>query len=298
MSPHTAVAGGPPPVTFHAHMVRARERLVRAGLSPEDAALDAEVLLRRVAGWDRAALLLRRHEPAGPAFAAAYGTLVRRRARREPVHLILGAREFWGRDFEVSSQVLVPRPETELIVEAAMAASHTLVAPPRVVDAGTGSGCLAITLALELPAARLTATDISAAAIAVARRNAARHAVADRIGFVRTNFLAGLGAGTDLIVANPPYVRESDRDGLPPEVREHEPGVALFGGRDGLDGLRVLLTQAAARLASGGWLIVEFGLGQDRDLRHLAARHPTLAIAAIPPRSARHPPGRGPAADG
>lgn len=249
-----------------------------AGLSKTEATLDAELLLRKLANLNRETLLVRRHETTGPDLATAYRKIIRRRELREPVHLILGVREFWGRDFKVSPHVLVPRPETELIVEVAMTTSQAISGPINVVDAGTGSGCLAITLALELPSVRFIATDISSAALTVARQNARRHNVSDRIRFMQTNFLENCNSGINLIVSNPPYIRESDRDILPPEVRNYEPSAALFGGHDGLDCFRVLFAQAETRLRNGGWIIIEFGLGQEHDIRRLASRHQNLSL--------------------
>ena len=177
-----------------------------------------------------------------------YEPLVARRERREPVSYILGTREFWGLDFEVGPDVLIPRPETELIVEETLA----LVGrdgSPRIIDVGTGSGCIAIVLAREIPGARITATDVSVDALAVARRNAMRHGVADRVTFIETSFLDGIESGADVIVSNPPYVPSVSDRGVTPEVREYEPRVAVFSGEDGLDGVRSVLKGAASKLA-------------------------------------------------
>jgi release factor glutamine methyltransferase len=216
-----------------------------------------------VLGWDQAQWLVRRSQEASAAFTAAFGPMVARRAAHEPLAYILGEREFYGRPFAVSRAVLIPRPETELIVEQAcrwMAARN--VTTPTIVDVGTGSGCLAVTLALECPAARLVATDISPDALEVAAANAARHQVADRIRFVRAPLTAGLREEADLVVANPPYVAERDRASLPAEVRDYEPAEALFGGPDGLDVIRALAPSAAQALRPGGRLMLEIGAGQ------------------------------------
>ena len=270
-------------LTFQAHIIQARERLMSAGLSKTEATLDAELLLRKLANLDRGTLLVRRHETAGPDLAIAYRKIIRRRELREPVHLILGVREFWGRDFKVSPHVLVPRPETELIIETAMTTARTFSSPVHIVDAGTGSGCLAITLALELPSVKFIATDISSAALTVARQNAHRHNVSDRIKFMQTNFLENCASGIDIIVSNPPYIQESDIDILPPEVRNYEPSKALFGGHDGLDCFRVLFAQAETRLINGGWIIIEFGLDQEHDIYRLASRHQNLSFIETKP---------------
>ena len=249
-------------MTIHDLVRGARERFVNAGISANLATLDAEVLARQVLGWDRARFLTDRNEKASSIFLLNYEPLVSRRERREPVSYILGSREFWGLDFEVGPDVLIPRPETEMIVEETIALVGRQDAP-RIVDVGTGSGCIAIVLAREIPGARIIATDVSAEALRVARRNAARHGVADRVTFVETSFLDGLEEGADVVVSNPPYVPSLSRPALTPEVRDYEPRVAVFSGEDGLDGLRSVLEGAAATLAPGGWLVMEFGCGQD-----------------------------------
>jgi release factor glutamine methyltransferase len=240
----------------------ARNRFVHVGISTAVAALDAEVLARQVLGWDRARFLTERNEQATSVFLLNYEPLVARRERREPVSYILGTREFYGLDFEVGPDVLIPRHETEMIVEETLALVGT-DASPRIVDVGTGSGCIAISLSRAIPGARVIASDVSAGALNVARRNAARHGVLDRMTFIETSFLDGIEEGVDVIVSNPPYVPSISRPGLTPEVRDFEPRVAVFSGEDGLDGLRSVLAGAAAKLASGGWLVMEFGCGQD-----------------------------------
>ena len=250
-------------------IAHARARLVAAGLPDEDAAIDAEVLARHVLAWDRARLLAHGREPAPQDFAAKFDALVGRRARREPVAQIVSHREFWNLDFEVTRDVLIPRPETEAIVEEALIfARERPVATA--IDVGTGSGCLAVSIARDLPALQVTATDRSEAALAVARRNAARHGVSDRVAFLKTDLLNGIDGRVDLIVSNPPYVPDRDAASLPPEVRDFEPHEALFGGPDGLVVIRRLLHSAHNRLADAGRLIVEFGLGQDPAVRRLA----------------------------
>jgi len=249
-------------MSIHELVQGARDRFVNAGISASLAALDAEVLARQVLGWDRARFLTDRNEKATSVFLLNYEPLVARRERREPVSYILGAREFWGLDFEVGPDVLIPRPETEMIVEETLAVVGKN-GTPRIVDVGTGSGCIAIVLAREIPGARVTASDVSAEALAVARRNATRHGVVDRMTFVETSFLDGIEEGVDVIVSNPPYVPSVSRPGLTPEVRDYEPRVAVFSGEDGLDGLRSVLEGAAEKLAPGGLLVMEFGCGQD-----------------------------------
>ena len=258
----------------------ARDRLMNAGISANLAAIDAEVLARQVLGWDRARFLADRNDTATSVFLLRYEPLVARRERREPVSYILGTREFWGLPFEVGPDVLIPRQETEFIVEETLA----LVGKdsrPRIVDVGTGSGCIAISLAREIPGARVTATDLSKHALGVARRNAVRHGVGDRITFVETSFLEGIEEGADVIVSNPPYVPSVSQRGLTPEVRDYEPAVALFGGVDGLSGLRSVLEGAAAKLAPGGWLVMEFGCGQDDCVTELVTGVDGLDIVKI-----------------
>jgi release factor glutamine methyltransferase len=253
--------------TVRERIEAARDRLVRAGLRPEHAATDADVLARHVLGWDRARLLTHGREIPPPSFTPAYDDFIARRAAREPVAMITGVREFWGLEFEVTPDVLVPRPETELIVEEAMKAFGD---PPRqIVDVGTGSGCLAVALSREFPDAHVVGTDISERALVVARRNAARHHA--RVSFVRTSFLAGVGRELDLIVSNPPYVPEGAAVSLAREVVGHEPHTALFGGPDGLGPIREIIGTAFGHLSAGGRLILEFGYGQEDAILSLAA---------------------------
>ena len=267
-------------MTIHDLVQGARNRFMNAGISANLATLDAEVLARQVLGWDRARFLTDRNETATSVFLLQYEPLVARRERREPVSYILGLREFWGLPFEVGPDVLIPRQETEFIVEETLALvgkdSH-----PVIVDVGTGSGCIAISLAREIPGARIIASDVSRHALEVARRNAARHNVADRMTFVETSFLDGIEEGVDIIVSNPPYVPSVSRRGLTPEVRDYEPSVALFGGEDGLDGLRSVLAGAVAKLTPGGHLVMEFGCGQDDGVTDLVRGVDGLDVVKI-----------------
>ena len=268
-------------MTFREHLAAARVRLTSAGLPVTEAAFDAEILARHALQWDRATFIARAADQAPAEFAAAYAPLIERRAAREPVAHIRGVREFWGRDFAVSPAVLIPRPETELIVEEALARagarhSRSRDAGLRIADIGTGSGCLAITLALEIPGAQVTATDISEQALAVARANAGWWKAP--VGFRQGSFLAGAEGPFDLIVSNPPYVPERDRASLAPEVRDHEPAEALFGGSDGLDVIRALVPDAAAHLHSRGWLLIEIGRGQRDAVAAIVHGVPGLAL--------------------
>lgn len=292
-------------MTIRTLVAIARARLAAAGIEPGEAAMDAELLAREVLGWDRARLLAHDTDPAPASLPAPFDALVARRARREPVSEILGRREFWGLDFEVTRDVLTPRPETETIIEEAIAratgearplgpgtwrrarsgrpeASAAPSAPLalRIADVGTGTGCLAVVLAREFPHATVVATEISAAALEVAGRNAARHGVRDRIDFRLTSLLDGIAPAFDLVVSNPPYVPTGDLAALPPEVREYEPRAALDGGDDGLDVVRELARSAAGVLAPGGWLIVEFGYGQENGVRAVIGQT-SLELVAI-----------------
>jgi release factor glutamine methyltransferase len=249
--------------SLHDRLADARQTLVRAGISANEAALDAEVLARHVLECDRATLLTRARDPIPSAFDRLYQTLVARRAAREPIAYIVGHREFWGLEFEVTPAVLIPRPETELIVEEAISVIPIREAARRIIDVGTGSGCLAVTLAVEFPAATVVAIDLSEKALAVAARNAERHNLIGRIDFVRTDLLQGMSGTADLIVSNPPYVPDRDAPIVQPEVGRYEPSSALYGGKDGLDLIRRLLADARLLLATGGWLIIEFGFGQE-----------------------------------
>lgn len=255
---------------LHERLAQARRALVDALVDPDEAAIDAELLARHVLEWDRAQLLTHLREPVPTGLDPRFTQLMSRRIAREPVAYIVGHREFWGREFEVTPAVLVPRPETEIIVEEALDEARSGAAFNSIVDVGTGSGCLAVTLALEFPASRVCATDISSGAIAVARRNAAAYGVDGRISFVEGDVLDGVDVRADLIVSNPPYVPSPDAGTLQPEVDRYEPHAALFGGADGLDVIRRLFATAASRLAGEGRLVIEFGFGQEADVRGLA----------------------------
>jgi release factor glutamine methyltransferase len=246
----------------------ARQALLRAGLTVEDARLDAEVLARHALGWDRARLVADGRDPMPADVDREYSALIERRATREPVAFIIGRREFWGLDFDVSPDVLIPRPETELIVEAACDRLSRRDAVRTIVDVGTGSGCLAIALAREFPDARVLAIDISAAALGVATRNAERHGVDRRVTFVRGDLLESVQGPVDLVVANPPYVPSGVE--LSPDIVRFEPAIALYSGSDGLTLVKRLVSSVRPRLADGGLFVVEFGLGQDDEVDTLA----------------------------
>lgn len=269
----------------------ARDRLVAARIPPDEARLDVDLFARTLLGWDAARLILERTGPVPDGLEPRLSDWVTRRAAREPMAYILGVREFWGLEFRVTPAVLIPRHETELIVEEALRLirSGALATPPgnegtagglRLADIGTGSGCIAVALAVELPDCSVVASDVSAEAIAVARANAARHGVADRVECVTTHYLDGVPGVFDLIAANPPYVRERDRAALARDVR-HEPEVALFGGDSGLHHLAGVLDAVTTRLRPRGWLLMEFGYGQEDDVRALVSERPALQIHGV-----------------
>lgn len=271
-------------MTVHQHVTAARARLLAAGVEPTEAGFDAEVLAREVLGWDMARFLSNRHDEVPGGFRDAYEQVVARRERREPLAYITGHREFWGLEFEVTPDVLIPRPETEIIVEEAVARMTRPSLDERpllIADVGTGSGCLAVALAHEFPLSRAIAIDVSPAALGVARRNGARHGVASRVEFLEGRGLGGLDDRLDLVVSNPPYIADGAFDALPPEVRRFEPAVALLAGADGLDEIRQLFSDAEHRLRPDGWLIFEFGYDQADALVGLAARHPALLLVEV-----------------
>jgi release factor glutamine methyltransferase len=202
-------------------------------------------------------------------------------AAREPLAYIVGVREFWGLALEVSPDVLIPRPATELIVEAMLELFRGRAERLTIADVCTGCGCVAVALAHERPAAALVATDISAEALVVARRNASRHKVGDRITFTQGDLLDGVSGTFDAIVANPPYVIDRAAPALQPEVRDHEPAVALYGGAEGLDLVTRLVGQAPSRLNPGGYLVFEFGLGQDVEIEDLVAQSSELTLIEL-----------------
>ena len=242
--------------------------------------MSARLLAEHLLGWSRERLLADGAGSEPDDFERRYEAVVARRAAREPLPYITGEREFWGLALEVTPDVLIPRHETELIVEAALDLHPDPTQAIRGVDLCTGSGCVAVAIAYERPAADLLATDISEAALTVARRNALRHGVANRVRFEQGDLMQNVGGVFDLIVANPPYVRAGDRPALQPEVRE-EPDVALFSGPEGLDVTRRLIADAPARLRSGGHLIFEFGLGQEIEIEQLVGQSPSLTLIGM-----------------
>jgi release factor glutamine methyltransferase len=247
-------------MTAAALLEDAAAALAAAGVSSP--AWDAERLLRHVLGWDRAALVANPDRPVSEAEAERFRALVARRAAREPLQYIVGTQAFWKHDFVVTPAVLIPRPETELLVETSLEVLRD-VEGPVVVDVGTGSGCIALSIAAERPDADVHATDISEPALEVARENARRLGLEGRVRFHRGNLLEPLsGLEVHLVVSNPPYVDPAERDTLAPEVRDHEPATALFTPDPKAYPARLA---AAARnsLRPGGTLVVEIGIGRE-----------------------------------
>jgi len=233
------------------------------GKEIDSARLDAELLLAATLGLDRVGLYVNFEKPLDAAELAAFRERVQRRAQREPVQYILGETEFWSLAFNVGPEVLVPRADTEVLVEEALVLTE---GSARVLDVGTGSGAIAIALAHEKPEILVTALDCSEPALGVARNNAQRNGVADRVTCLLGD-LASLPAGPfEVIVSNPPYIPSGDWQKLMPEVRDYEPRLALDGGDDGLEAYRQLVVQAGQVLVPGGWLLVEVGIGQAADV--------------------------------
>jgi release factor glutamine methyltransferase len=241
-----------------------------------DARIEAELLLMHAFGIQRAELYARLGEPLPSAVADKFQALVERRVRHEPSAYILGRHEFYGIELYVDPRVLIPRPETELLVEAALAFVQRRFDKEQscsMVDVGTGSGAIAIALAANVPRARICAIDVSSGAIDVARVNCTRQGVEGRVELLVGNLLEPLSQQVDLIVANPPYVKDADILQLMPEIRDFEPMEALAGGADGLDKIRLLLAQAKRHLLPQGAVMLEIGLGQAEEAASLARRH-------------------------
>jgi release factor glutamine methyltransferase len=246
---------------------------LRAANVPSDT-LAAELLLMHALGRDRTWLYSYTETLLEPAAAEKYFALIARRAAGEPTQYLTGKQEFWGLEFEVNPAVLIPRPETEHVIEVALErlGPRGADAPLSVADVGTGSGCIAVALARELPSAEIFATDISEAALEVAGRNAARHGVSDRIHFINCDLLSGVADAEkqfDLIVSNPPYVARDDAGQLQREVRDHEPDAALFGGPTGVEIYSRLIEEAGSLLRRGGILVLELGYNSAQHVERL-----------------------------
>lgn len=242
--------------------------LQRAGI--ETASLDARVLLETVLGASREELLAAMEAPLEVSQDAAYRELIRKRALHVPVSQLAGKREFWGLAFKVTADTLDPRPDSETLIEAALERIPDRGKAMRVLDFGTGTGCLLIALLKECVSAKGTGVELSDEAIAVAKENAAALGVADRARFISGDWNVALDGRFDIILSNPPYILTGDIAGLAPEVAEHEPRLALDGGPDGLDAYRALLPRLSALLAENGYAFFEIGQGQEKDIIQLA----------------------------
>ena len=265
----------------------AAEKVLAEGAHPERARRDTETLLlhalkTNVPDANLAWLIAHEDEPLAADAAGPFCDLIERRLAGEPIQYITGEAEFYGLPFHVNRDVLIPRPETEHLVEKAMALAAEFVRP-KIVDVGTGSGAIAVALAHALPFAEITATDISADAQAVAKANVARNGVADRVRFFKGDLLEAVaGEHFDIVISNPPYVPESDHATLDVEVRDYEPAQALFAGEDGLQIYRRLIPAAFGALVPGGFLALEIGYGQRAGIEALLVREGFAGIKFIP----------------
>jgi len=257
-------------------------QLHESGIESPD--LDARILVGHALGLDHAALAAAGARRLDSADESAIAALVRRRLAREPVARIVGQKEFWSLPLRIDAATLVPRPESETVVEAALAALDARGArtrPLRVADLGTGSGALALALSSELPNASAVGTDLSVRALAMARDNARRLGFG-KLSFAVCNMAEALRGPFELIVSNPPYVASGDIAALEPEVRDFDPRLALDGGRDGLDGYRAIAASTPALLAPGGVLVVELGIGLAEPVTALLT---AAGLATLPPRT-------------
>lgn len=247
----------------------AAARLKAAGV--EDPMRDARILMAEAGGFSRAALLLKLEAPPTLEEAARFADWIDQREARRPVAQILGRREFYGRVFRVTSDTLDPRPDSEVLIEAALAAlKRRGLEAPRILDLGLGTGCLLLTLLAELPQARGQGVEASPEALEVARFNAAALGLADRAELVLGDWLEGVEGPFDLVISNPPYIGDEDYDVLEPEVVDHEPFGALNGGEDGMEDYELILPDLARVLAPGGFAVFEHGCAQREDLAALA----------------------------
>lgn len=256
-------------------LAAAVQQLTKAGVP--DAARDARKLFAYASGVDAGRLTLILPEPVSAEVMTRFDHLIARRARFEPVSHLIGSRAFYGRDFEVTKDVLDPRPETETLIDVALRDPFA-----RVLDLGTGSGCILITLLAENPHAVGVGADVSPKALAVALRNAQRHHVDDRATFVQSDWLAGIRRPFDLIVANPPYIAADEMAGLSRDVREWEPRLALTDEADGLSAYRTIISQAQDVLEPDGRLIFEIGSTQGKAVAELMLQGGLTHVFVIP----------------
>ena len=258
------------------------ELALKKGPHPERARQDAEALMRFALGKDRAWLIAHGDEQISEGSVTLFRAFVARRSTGQPIQHITGTQEFFGLPFRVTPDVLIPRPETEHLVEKVLELARGFK-EPRIVDVGAGSGAIAVALAYNLPQATIAAVDISAVALEVARENAQRNDVAGRIRFLESDLLAAVAhENFKIVVSNPPYVPEADRESLSVEVREHEPALALFGGDDGLDIYRRLIPASFTVLEPGGFLVLEIGYGQSEAVAGLLKQTGFVNVEFVP----------------
>lgn len=281
MPPEPAATPAPTPAvwTIQALLAWTTDFLAKKGTPPFAARLEAQLLLAHVLKCKKVDLMVRYEEQPAEAERTAFRELIKRRVDGWPVAYLLGEKEFFLLPFEVSPAVLIPRPDTETLVSEALRLLKPLTAPA-VLDLGTGSGAIAVSIAHQKKDARVTATDISPDALDVARRNATRHGVEKRVEFRQGDLFAAVPAGAtfDLVASNPPYVTPAELAALAPDVRDHEPRLALDGGPDGLAFYRRIAAGVGAVLKPGGWLLVEIGATQDGAVRAVLGERPELDV--------------------
>jgi release factor glutamine methyltransferase len=254
-------------MTIKAHLAAARQGLEQAGVAAPR--LDAEILLAHAMGMERGHMLVDTSRAVAPRALALFNDFIARRAAREPVSHIIGEREFWSLPFHVGPDVLDPRPDSETLIEAAVRTMRGREVR-RILDLGTGSGCLLIALLTEFPESHGLGVDISPQALVIARQNARRNSVHGRAAFRQGGWDAALGERFDIVISNPPYIPSGDIAGLERDVRDYEPRLALDGGETGLDPYPLILSRLPALLAPGGVAILEFGQGQGDAVAALA----------------------------
>jgi release factor glutamine methyltransferase len=279
MPPEPATPPTPTVWTIKALLDWTTDFLAKKGPAPAAARLEAQILLAHVLKCKKVDLLVRYDEQPAEAERTAFRELIKRRVDAWPVAYLVGFREFYLLPFEVSPAVLIPRPDTETLVTEALGLLKRLPAPA-VLDLATGSGCIAVSLAHQKKDARVTATDVSPDALDVAKRNAERNGVADRLDFRQGDLFAAVPAGAtfDLVVSNPPYVTPGELAALAPDVRDHEPRLALDGGPDGLAFYRRIAAGVGPLLKPGGWLLLEIGATQDEAVRTILGERPELEV--------------------
>ena len=279
VAPPVASPFAPPPDTLRGWIAEAERRL--AGVGIESARRDSQILIAAVLGGDPGALRFAEDRPVEARDGQRIENFLRRRAKtREPVSRILGRREFWSLLFRITPAALDPRPDSETLIEAALALFPNHAAPLRVLDLGTGSGCLLLSTLHEYPNAAGVGVDASEKSLGLAAENASRLGLAARVRFVRGDWGRGLAERFDLVLCNPPYIAESERASLAPEVARHDPPEALFAGPDGLDAYRTILPDLARLLAPNGRALFEIGATQAQAMSEIA-RDAGLAIVEI-----------------